>query len=224
MDERSGVFGILSFALPAGTREAWLDTRVQLPDDWPRPLQSNTKYLPDAHGMLARETIVEAADLPTALQRTHSSADDIVDHEIVAPGSVRLVFRGELPHLLTIQGLLDWMRERHRDNVAYLSTSVRGDGHCTIEAYFPDYEAFVFAFDTWMYPVHCAAALGATGTGAFIWDDACAEPVCFAIGLAGGVASVDAIDPQDAPVELLPRWQEDCERIRADYDAWREAQ
>lgn len=221
MTARAGVFGILAFRLPAGTRETWLDTRVQLPDDWPREIRTNTEYLPDAHGVLARERVVEAADLAAALERTHSTTDDVVDHEIVAPGSVRLVFRGELPHPTTIEGLLEWMRDRHRAQIAYLSVSALADGRCAIEAYFADYDEFVFAFDTWMYPASRAAALGATGSGAFIWDDECEEPVCFSIMLADGVASVEAIDPQDAPVELLPRWQEACDRIRADYEAWR---
>ncbi len=218
----SGVFGLVDLRLPAGTREAWLGSPVVIPDDWPDSLRTNTEYLPDADGMLPREVFVDATDLAAALRATGYAAGDVAAHEVLADGRVRLVVAGEIAHPIDVAGLVDRMRQRHRDGVEHGQTSF-GDGGCAIEAYFADYDAFCFAFDLWMVPLVAAAKLGATGSGAFLFDHDCEEPVCFEIELADGIVHVRDVDPQNAQAELLPRWDARCEALRADYEQWCEA-
>lgn len=220
MEERTGVFGIVDLTLPEGAPEPWLKSDVVIPEQWPEPLRTNTEYLPDADGVLPRETLVEASDLDEALARSGITRDDLAMHEVRGDGVVRLIVEGEIPHPTDVRGLFARIEERLRDGTEFARAELRPRA-CSMEAYFETYDDFCFAFDTWMVPLVRAASLGATGRGTFLFDDDCEEPVCFDVELAGGHVRVIDVDPQDASHRLMPRWGQRCEALRADLVAWK---
>lgn len=181
---RTGVFGALSLTIPKDRLASWKATAIVRPAGWPSQLTTNTKYLPDYGGRFPDERMLENGE--------------------------REIISGEIEHPTTVVEVLARMAA---DDSVRITHAIRLGGSVEVDAYFADYDTFFSWFDAFALLAWEASRHGGKGEGVFLWDEACSEPVVFALTVGDGVR-VDRIDPQNASA-LNEKWGERFEAIRS---------
>ena len=198
--DRTGVFGALSLIVPKELLPSWREARVVRSADWPAPLATNTKHLPDYGGVLPQELVLHGAAPEEELRERGYEAHAIAERRATG-GGLRVIAHGVLRHPATVTDILGQLA---RDERVRMTHTIRMGGAIEIDAYFADYDTFLYWFDAFALLALEASNRGGTGHGVFLWDDACEEPVVFDVAV-GAVVTVNAIDPQNSQ-KLIDRW------------------